>query len=254
MLLFSWRARRQFFYFSIFALVIFAIIGGIVWYFWPAPSCSDKKQNQGEQGIDCGGPCTPCLGEIKDISQKWVRFFKSREGFYDTAVLIENSNLFAGISNFKYTFKLYDSNNVLITGKDGFTFINPGESQIIFESDIFTGSRTPHDVYLEFDAEKNWKYIKKEQPFLSVVKKDFVNTPFPRLSTEVRNERFDDVKNVLVSAVLYDAEGNAQGVSATKIDVIPAESTQTAFLTWPVPFEKEPEAIEVFVTTNLTGE
>ena len=107
---------------------------------------------------------------------------------------------------------------------------------------------------LNLTTEKNWKYIKKEQSFLSVVKKDFVNMPFPRLSVEVRNERFDDVKNVLVSAVLYDAEGNAQGVSATKIDVIPAESTQTAFLTWPVPFEKEPEAIEVFVTTNLTGE
>ena len=127
MLLFSWRTRRQFFYFAIFALAILAIIGGIVWYFWPEPTCSDKKQNQGEQGIDCGGPCTPCLGEIKDISQKWVRFFKNREGFYDIAALIENSNLFAGIPNFKYTFKLYDSNNVLITIKEGSTFINPGE-------------------------------------------------------------------------------------------------------------------------------
>ncbi|MDP3052218.1 MAG: hypothetical protein Q8N42_01785 [bacterium] len=254
MFLFSWRARRQFFYFAIFALAILAIISGIVWYFWPVPSCLDAKQNQGEQGIDCGGPCTPCLGEIKDISQKWVRFFKSQEGFYDIAALIENSNLFAGIPSVKYRFKLYDANNVLIAIREASTFINPGENQVIFESNIFTGPRTPHDVYLEFDAGKNWKYLKKEQPFLSVVKKDFVNTPFPRLSVEVRNERFTDVKNVLVSAVLYDVEGNAQGVSVTKIDVIPAESNQTAFLTWPVSFEKEPEAIEVFVATNLTGE
>ena len=26
----------------------------------PAPNCSDNKQNQGETGVDCGGPCTAC--------------------------------------------------------------------------------------------------------------------------------------------------------------------------------------------------
>lgn len=26
----------------------------------PAPTCSDGIQNQGEQGVDCGGPCTAC--------------------------------------------------------------------------------------------------------------------------------------------------------------------------------------------------
>jgi len=26
----------------------------------PPPTCDDKKQNQGEEDIDCGGPCKPC--------------------------------------------------------------------------------------------------------------------------------------------------------------------------------------------------
>ena len=26
----------------------------------PDPSCTDAKQNQGESGVDCGGPCIPC--------------------------------------------------------------------------------------------------------------------------------------------------------------------------------------------------
>jgi len=26
----------------------------------PCPSCEDGIQNQGEEGIDCGGPCKPC--------------------------------------------------------------------------------------------------------------------------------------------------------------------------------------------------
>ena len=28
----------------------------------PAPTCSDNVQNQGETGVDCGGPCTACAG------------------------------------------------------------------------------------------------------------------------------------------------------------------------------------------------
>jgi len=27
----------------------------------PCPSCEDGIQNQGEEGIDCGGPCKPCV-------------------------------------------------------------------------------------------------------------------------------------------------------------------------------------------------
>ena len=251
MAFFPWRTKKQLFYFAIFALIISVILGGIVWYFWPEPTCTDNRKNGGEEGIDCGGPCTPCLAEIKDISILWTRFFKIREGSYDTATLIENSNLFAGASSVKYTFKLYDINNVLIVVREGSTFINPSERQIIFESNIPTGPRTPRYVYIEIEKEKNWKYVKKEKSFFSVVKKDFVNYPFPRLSIEIRNELFNDVKNVLVTAVLYDKEGNAQGVSVTKVDLIPAELIRSAFLTWPVPFEKEPEAIEVLVTTNL---
>ena len=26
----------------------------------PCPTCNDGVQNQGETGIDCGGPCTTC--------------------------------------------------------------------------------------------------------------------------------------------------------------------------------------------------
>lgn len=26
------------------------------------PSCNDGIQNQGETGVDCGGPCSPCTG------------------------------------------------------------------------------------------------------------------------------------------------------------------------------------------------
>lgn len=30
----------------------------------PRPSCEDNIQNQGENGVDCGGPCTACKAEL----------------------------------------------------------------------------------------------------------------------------------------------------------------------------------------------
>ncbi len=251
MAIIPWRAGRQLFYFSIFALAILALIGGLVWYFWPKATCTDNRQNGQEEGVDCGGSCAPCTGEIKDLSVSWVRFFKNRENFYDAAALINNPNIYAGIANIKYTFKLYDANNILITVRDGYTFINPLERQVIFESSLSAGPRVPKYAYLEFGEEKNWKYIKKEKAFLSLVQKSFTNFPFPRLSAEIRNDSLVGIKNVLVSSVLYDEEGNAVGVSSTKIDLIPAESSQTANFTWPVAFDKEPANIEILPTTNL---
>lgn len=30
----------------------------------PRPSCEDNIQNQGENGVDCGGPCSPCKAKL----------------------------------------------------------------------------------------------------------------------------------------------------------------------------------------------
>jgi len=247
-----WRTRRQLLYFSVFALAVLVLVAGLVWYLWPEPTCFDGRKNGGEDGIDCGGQCTPCLGKIKDISQIWVRFFKNKEGFYDAAALVDNSNLTAALSVLKYRFKLYDANNLTIAVREGQTFINPGEQQIIFESNIATGPRFPRYVYIEFDSAKDWQYLKKEKSFLSVAQKAFINFPFPRFSAEIRNDSMFDVKNVLATGVLYDETDNAIGVAFTKIDFIKAESSQWANFTWPQPFDKEPASTEVFVTTDLT--
>lgn len=248
----DWRQKRKLIYFIIFAGIITVAIVGLVWYFWPNPTCTDNKQNGKEEGIDCGGQCTPCLGEVKDLSVLWVNFFKNQEGFYDAAALIENPNLYAGLASLKYQFKLYDANNVLIVVREGNTFINPGERQVIFESNLSAGSRTPFRAYIEFSQQKDWKYVKKEKPFLSVVKKDFFNFPFPRLSAEIKNDSIFDMKGISVAAVLYDTSDKVQAVSTTKIDLIPAESSQFANFSWPLAFDKEPASIEVIATINLT--
>ena len=43
----------------------------------PCPTCNDGVQNQGETGIDCGGPCTTCGKEsVLLLSKKISRFIE----------------------------------------------------------------------------------------------------------------------------------------------------------------------------------
>lgn len=249
----DWRGEKKLTYTGGFILAVLFLAAGITWLVWPKPTCFDAKMNDNEEGIDCGGPCIPCLKEIRPISVLWTRFFKGREGIYDLAALIENPNIVAGLPAVKYQFKLYDENNIVMAIREGTAFINPGERKVIFETGITIGPRTPKYAYIEFiDEEKNWKYVEKENSPLSTIKKEFINFPFPRVTAVISNESLFDVKDIFVSVVLYDSEGNAIGVSSTKLDLIPPEETRTAFFTWPIAFEQEPSSIEIFSTTNLT--
>jgi hypothetical protein len=41
----------------------------------PEPTCFDQVQNQGEEDIDCGGPCIPCTVEEASKSKSfWIIF------------------------------------------------------------------------------------------------------------------------------------------------------------------------------------
>ncbi|WP_437274941.1 hypothetical protein WME90_27225 [Sorangium sp. So ce375] len=66
-------------------------------------SCSDGLQNQGEAGVDCGGPCAPCSGGVSEFAEAftegqpspdqcvaWDAFRASLTGVY-TAVTIRGS-------------------------------------------------------------------------------------------------------------------------------------------------------------------
>ncbi len=57
---------------------------------WAAPTCNDKVKNNGETGIDCGGPCLPCKEEKcegckrdeKDCLPVGTRFYRDRQSLY----------------------------------------------------------------------------------------------------------------------------------------------------------------------------
>ena len=245
--IFSWRARRQLSYFSIFALVVILIIGGIIWYFWPSGTCFDNRQNQDEEGVDCGGICgNKCIGNVKDIHVIWARFFEIEKGFYDAAALIDNPNIFAGAKEVVYRFKLHDKDNILIAIREGRTFINPQESFVVFESRIRTLERLPARVSIEIDP-ISWERIEEQKSDISSFGYKLIREPFGRLVATLRNNDIFDAQNIEVAAILLDDSENAIAVSRTIVGSIADESEKEVGFTWPFPIAEEPAAIQLYI-------
>ena len=145
----SWAAKKQLTFFLVFLIIIGAAVG--FWLKIATPSCTDGKQNQGEKGADCGGPCAKeCLGEIKDLAVLWSKPLKVAGSNYDAVALVENRNLFLSAKSVKYQFKFYDDRNILIASRQREIFINPNQKFAVFENSIDVGARKPTKVFLEF--------------------------------------------------------------------------------------------------------
>lgn len=67
------------------------------------PSCSDGIQNQGETGVDCGGPCSACTGPRQPTQENLLVAFIGDQGNNNNATavlqLIENEGAAAVVHN-----------------------------------------------------------------------------------------------------------------------------------------------------------
>lgn len=246
----SWSARRQLLY-LLAILFVFAIGAIFVYLKIAAPTCFDGKQNQKEQGIDCGGQCKrECLGVIKEPVILWVKPLKVVGGVYDVVAVAENRNLFLSAQSVKYQFKLYDERNILIASKEGETFINPGRKFAVFDHGIIAGSRVPARAFLEFQKDIEWEIYKGENLGIVVSKKEYSDLPRPSLSVTVENKTLADVKELVATAIIYGNDDNAIAASAMKIGEIKGGSSAEVFFTWPEKFDQKYARDEIFLSAK----
>ena len=239
---FSWGFKKQLLFFGIFAFVILLIVGTGVYFFWPDPTCYDRRQNQSEESVDCGGPnCLPCQSQIKDITTLWTRSLKISDGVYDFAAMVENPNQFLNAPRFSYLIKFYDSNNILIAIKENASYAEPGEKFVIFEPNISTQHRIPIRADLEIDKKTiNWNKTESKPLQIDILKTSkFLGAgelPPPRFEADIKNQSRAVYRNIDATAVLWGGE-LVLGVSRTIIEHMDIDETKTIVFTWPSPIE-----------------
>lgn len=238
----SWAFRRKFVYlaFTIAVLVIVIVVPTFFVVYRP-PTCVDGKKNQGELGIDCGGPCKLlCSAEALEPIVVWKRFFNISPGVYSATAYIQNPNVnYISKGSVGYRFRLYSDKNVLLAERIGEVEIVPNRNIPVFEPNILVGNLIPSRVAFELDKVSEWEKTDAEYP--SITATDPVlsrEDSTPRLSATLNNADFAEFRNVPVVAILYDVDGNAIGASRTVVEYLGRNSKQQIFFSWPQPFGK----------------
>jgi len=244
----SWAQRRKATYvlgISGFFLIIFLIF--LISYLSKPETCTDSKQNQGEQGIDCGGPCINlCRAEYGDPSVLWVRWAKvTSSGRYNILAYIENPNIEAGAYDVPYRLKIYDKDGVLIFEKMGLAYIPPNKNSAVFEDNIGINDKVPARVNFEFSNNAVWQKIDSKELGITTVSKQISKEETkPRLDVVLKNKTLNTINNIEITAILYDLDDNAIAFSKTMIDSLVRDTPEMITFTWPEPFIKKVYRIE----------
>ncbi len=244
----SWAGKRKLIYISsaVAILLLFIVLPTIL-HFYKAPTCADGKQNQDEQGIDCGGPCTLlCDTQYVPLTVLWSRMSKVTDGVYNVLAYIENPNLTAEANNLNYVFKLYDKNGLLLRERFGRTFVPANKVMAIFEPELQTGNQIPDRVEFTFTSLAVWvKQTNKETGLtlsqLIMSREDSA----PRLSAILTNKTTLPIRNIEAIGIIYNSEGNTIAFSRTLIDLIEERGSQDLNFNWPKPFEDHSARTEI---------
>jgi hypothetical protein len=233
----SWSSNRQLKYISII-VGFFAIIAIVLLYpvLTKAPTCTDRKQNGNEQGVDCGGSCSiVCSAQASVPVILWNRAFPVTGSVYNLLSMVENPNKGAAIARVSYEFRVFDTNNKLIGRRTGETYLPANQKFAVFEPRFDAGEKTIRSVSFEFTSPLVWI---KRAPTIQTLPIRVTNVSYsalstPTLSATVSNESIYNLPEFDVIAILYDKSKNAINVSKTHKESLKSNTESPLLFTWP---------------------
>lgn len=250
----SWRIKRKLSITTGIILVVgIPLVAFVVARLNVAPTCFDGIQNQQEAGIDCGGPCDlSCAKGNVGLVVNWARSVLVSSGVYDVVAYIDNDLDGAAIKRIHYTFRVYGDDGKVIAEREGTTFVNPGESFVVYEPGIETGYKIPERTSFSFENDPTWTRTTENPPDIQVRERHLSNlNTKPELRAKLENNELISVKNIPVIAVVYDQKGNAIGVSGTFIEKFPRTSEKVIHFTWPEPFDGKASRVEIIPRVSV---
>ena len=245
------RFLKQLVYGVGFLAVLGAVIFGFYLIFLKQPqSCFDKKQNQGEEGIDCGGPCEQfCVAS----DTKPVELLGKPRVFYvggNSSLLaqVQNPNSALALERFDYEFALKGDGGAVLKTISGSSFIYAREVKYLFVPRLDISAAQVQSVDFVF---KNPAWIPAEDFVKPVVRaQNFRTEPEGgdlAVSGTVINEHSRSVRSVSVIAVFYGKFGQSLGASQTVIDNVAVGESRPFTVRYPKDPDIVPEKTEVFV-------
>jgi len=257
----DYRKRKQIIITSILAVFLLLVL---IWVYFAwikePPTCFDGKQNQGEGGLDCGGPCAISCERltIKDVEVQWAQAIELKDGHYDLAARIINPNPNYGLSLIRYTFRAFDEAGASLLEQKGKDFILPGESKYLIEGNLEL-SAVPAKVELTVDKASKEEWLKLSQDYQEpeiyvhdkLIQPMADNKEGTQASGIIKNNSNYDFDRILVAIVLFDENNKIIGVNKTEARTVLAGEDRYFTALWFSPLNGEVKSAEMQVDTNL---
>ena len=227
----------------IYGIVYLCILGGIVaWIYFsflkPAPSCFDNIQNQGEEGIDCGGPCakicTPAdLQPLAVIGN--VTTFATSPNHITFLARVINANPDFAARSFDYRFDLYDAAGAAIQSLSGQSFIYAGEVKyLVLPNEEVTSSVSSVALTVENPVWAKSAGLGTAPQFVfRNIKPGTASSSTISVSGTMTNEDASAFDKVTVIAIFKDTAGVPVGASQTELDNVAANGTYSSSVAYP---------------------
>ena len=232
------RFLKQFIYGSIYLVVFAALIyGAYILFIYARPaSCFDDRQNQGERGIDCGGPCAPCgLKLVQDIATSTPQILEIDKNRVSVLAEIRNFNQNFGAEQLFYNINFYDFSGKQIKSISGSSFIYAGEIKNIIEPLVeipFSAIKKSEILISNTSWISSEEFIKPETE-IREIKIEELNGTISARGLLVDNSAFR-LKQIGVSVFVFNKSGLRLGISKTALQDIDAFGQRVFSVTVPV--------------------
>jgi hypothetical protein len=251
----SWAARRRFLILSIVGTVALSLIALIaISAFYETPSCTDGKQNQGEGGIDCSGPCSyVCTADAIPPTVLFTKALTNSTGRTDVVALIDNKNPSVGAKNVPYRVMLYGSGQILLQERTGLIDLPPGATVPIFIAGAATGKQSVTNAFLQIDSFAPRWFTTSDTRIVPLVSgtRPTGTIDAPRIEATLSNPSVTTLTNVQVVVFVRDSQKEVIAASKTIVPIIRPQSSATAIFTWNSPFTSPPASIDVIPVVPL---
>ncbi len=240
-----WRRVQYGTGFGLFVLLLTTIF--YYAYLYAAPNCFDGVQNQGETGVDCGGPCVRiCTADVTPPHVEWVQSFEIAENQYNAVAYINNRNPDAGTPELDYTFRFYDAQDQLITERSGVTVLPPNSTFPVFEGRIDSFNRQIARTEIVLQPADLWLPVTEGREQFRIGNFQLSGADErPRLDAEIENTSLQATDRVDVVATIFNAAGQPLTASQTFVERMFPRSTEPLVFTWPNPIARTVRTCEV---------
>jgi hypothetical protein len=194
------------------------------------------------------------------VTIRFAKVFKVDEGVYSVVGYIENPNRDVGVRDAAYEFVLYDASGIFVESRRGITAVPPQAVVPVFEAKITTGAQVPVRADLTLIPRSPWEKMSRRledltisQPQVEQVLRSScsrgdiscIDVYYPRVRATVTNTGLESFSNVPVTAVVFDAQGNAMAASKTQISSLTPRQSASVVYTWNTAFPSDVSRVDI---------